>query len=165
MEATINILFVCLGNICRSPIAEATFKTVVASKNLNHLIQCDSAGTAAYHIGSLPDTRMRNVALEHGITLTHHARKFVKSDGIKFHYILAMDESNFNEIQRVISQSQETDSIKKQLYLYRMFDPKRGDEISVPDPYYADLSDFEEVYGITLRCANSFLDFLVEDMV
>lgn len=163
MEATIHVLFVCLGNICRSPIAEGTFKALVAENHLNHLIQCDSAGTAAYHVGSLPDKRMRNVAISHGITLNHHARQFSTTDSENFNYILAMDQSNYTDIHRVMSESQETESIKTQLYLYRMFDPERDEEVSVPDPYYGDLSGFEEVYLITKRCAVGFLDFLIKE--
>lgn len=143
-------------------MAEGAFKALVKTKQLNHLIQCDSAGTAAYHVGSLPDHRMRNVAKKHGIMLTHHAREFVKNDAKKFQYILAMDQSNFKDIQRMLLQSQETDSNKKQLYLYRMFDAEREEADSVPDPFYGNQSDFEEVYDITMRCAKGFLDFLIE---
>ncbi len=162
METSIQVLFVCLGNICRSPIAEGTFKALVTSRHLGHLIHCDSAGTAAYHVGSLPDKRMRKVAMNHGITLTHHARQFTNTDSKIFQYILAMDESNFEDIHRVMAATEKTDSIKKQLYLYRLFDPQRGEDVAVPDPYYGDLSNFEEVYAITLRCASVFLDFLIE---
>jgi protein-tyrosine phosphatase len=162
LEVSIQVLFVCLGNICRSPIAEGTFQALVVSKKLDHIIQCDSAGTASYHTGALPDKRMRQVAHQNGITLTHHARQFQSTDPQKFQYILAMDESNYKDIRRIMRSAQAPEEIEEQLFLYRKFDPQRGEELSVPDPYYGGISGFEEVYAITERCAKAFLDFLVE---
>lgn len=158
----INVLFICLGNICRSPIAEGVFKALVKEKGLDHMIKCDSAGTGAYHIGSLPDKRMRKVALAHDITLTHQARQLSFEDFINFNYIVAMDQSNFENIRKESFRAHGFYLPEDQLYLYRMFDPERGEAVIVPDPYYEGISAFENVYEIVERSGNAFLDFLVE---
>ncbi|TDE11715.1 low molecular weight protein-tyrosine-phosphatase [Dyadobacter psychrotolerans] len=158
----IQVLFVCLGNICRSPIAEGVFKELVAQKGLEESIQCDSAGTAAYHVGSLPDKRMRKVALGNGITLTHCARQLAYEDFINYDYILAMDTANFENIRKESFRANGVYAADQQLMLYRMFDPDRENEVIVPDPYYGEISDFDGVYAIVKRCGTSFLNFLIE---
>ena len=158
----ISVLFVCLGNICRSPIAEGVFKELVKQKQLDDLIQCDSAGTAAYHVGSLPDKRMRKVSQEYGITLTHQSRQLSLNDFTRFGYIIAMDESNFNNIRKESFRANGRYLPEHQLYLYRMFDPQRGSSVIVPDPYYEENEAFEEVYQIVKRSGTAFLNFLIE---
>ncbi|MEO1655619.1 MAG: low molecular weight protein-tyrosine-phosphatase, partial [Bacteroidota bacterium] len=134
----VKVLFVCLGNICRSPMAEGIFKQMVNELGLD--IICDSAGTSSYHIGELPDERMRLTAKNHGIDLTHRARQLAQDDFDKFQYILAMDQSNYQNIMnlkiRVSSQAEPT------IKLIRDFDPHQGNK-QVPDPYYGDQEDFE----------------------
>lgn len=112
----IQVLFVCLGNICRSPIAEGVFREMIEQKGLQNSIQCDSAGTAAYHIGSLPDKRMRTVALKNEITLTHTSRQLSFNDFTHFTYIMAMDESNFDNIRKESFRANGVYSTSKQLY-------------------------------------------------
>lgn len=158
----IRVLFVCLGNICRSPIAEGVFEQLVRERKLENYISCDSAGTAAYHIGKLADKRMRGVANFNGIELTHRARQLHSSDFRNFHYILAMDNSNFDNIRRESFQQLGAYLPEDQLYLYRMFDAEREGSTQVPDPYYEDQQAFEQVYDIVRRSGNSFLDFLIE---
>ena len=158
----ISVLFVCLGNICRSPVAEGVFKELVKQKQLDDLIQCDSAGTAAYHVGSLPDKRMRKVSQEYGITLTHQSRQLSYNDFTRFGYIIAMDESNFNNIRKESFRANGRYLPEHQLYLYRMFDPQRGSSVIVPDPYYEENEAFEEVYQIVKRSGTAFLNFLIE---
>lgn len=158
----IQVLFVCLGNICRSPIAEGVFRELIEQKGLHDFIQCDSAGTAAYHIGSLPDKRMRAVASKNGITLTHTSRQLSLNDFTRYTYMMAMDQSNFDNIQKESFRANGVNIIAKQLYLYRMFDPQRGDLLIVPDPYYEEISAFNEVYDIVKRSGITFLDFLIE---
>lgn len=106
---------------------------------------------------------MRSVAKANGIDLTHRARQLQASDFGDFHYILAMDSSNFENIRRESFQVMGGYLPENQLYLYRMFDPERKGSIQVPDPYYEDHQAFEDVYQIAVRSAGAFLDFLIEE--
>ncbi len=126
------------------------------------MIRCDSAGTAAYHIGSLPDKRMRQVASERGLTLTHTARQLSADDFEKFHYIMAMDESNFEDIRNESYQSTGQYLADHRLYLYRLFDAERGGAKIVPDPYFGEMADFIDTYNIVERSGAQFLDYLIE---
>jgi protein-tyrosine phosphatase len=126
------------------------------------MIQCDSAGTAFYHIGNLPDKRMRKVASAYGITLTHQARQLSFEDFINFNYIMAMDDANFENIRKESFRGHGFYLPEDQLYLYRMFDPERNGAVNVPDPYYETLSAFEEVYKIVERSGSAFLNYLIE---
>lgn len=157
----INVLFVCLGNICRSPIAEAVFRQLVKDEGLENQIACDSAGTAAYHSGCLPDKRMRIVAREKGLQLTHAARQISEKDFLNFDYILAMDQANFNSIRAESYRVNGTYPSERQLYLYRQFDTDRGESLDVPDPYYHEMDAFLNVYEITKRSGEHFLKWLV----
>lgn len=159
----LNILFVCTGNICRSPIAEETFRRAVKIRNLQGEIQCDSAATHAYHIGNLPDRRTRKNADSHKITLTHKCRKLQGEDFSKFDYVVAMDNYNMENIQSISTSSIGIHQPDETCFLYRRFDNTQGSKIlEVPDPYYGEMADFEEVYQIVNRCAEGFLDWLVE---
>jgi protein-tyrosine phosphatase len=158
----VQVLFVCLGNICRSPIAEGVFRELVNEKKLSHFIQCDSAGTAAYHVGGQADRRMRKVANTHGITLTHSARQLHDEDFNKFDYIVAMDESNYENIKKSRILGNHLNFPSENIILYRSFDIHKGDSRMVPDPYYDEMDAFEEVYQIVHRCGQSFLNWLIE---
>ncbi len=155
----ISVLFVCLGNICRSPLAEGVFSDLVKKKGLSNEISCDSAGTQGYHIGNLPDYRSRRVAVDKGISLIHKARKLVSDDYAQFDYIVAMDESNYAHIQSLSYRSTGFDMPEDRLFLFREFD-SLSQEKDVPDPYYEDMAAFEEVYEIAVRCSENLLDFL-----
>ena len=154
----IRVLFVCLGNICRSPIAEATFRDLVEKRGLSHHIACDSAGTSNYHIGDLPDRRTRRNAESHGLILTHRCRQLVRADFEEFDYIVAMDYANFDTIQAKFSR----DISNGQVFLLGKFDPEvtDGSVPAVPDPYYEDDSAFEDVYQMVRRCNEAFLDWI-----
>lgn len=162
----IRVVFVCLGNICRSPLAEGVFRQLVAERGLEALIQCDSAGTAAYHIGELPDRRTRENALEHGLRLTHRARRLSGEDFSQFDYFVAMDEANFENILSLCQRSTGLPNTDDNTFLLREFDPEpvgtgRGD-MAVPDPYYEDAQFFEQVYQIVYRCCVNLLNYLME---
>ncbi|RRA99090.1 low molecular weight protein-tyrosine-phosphatase [Larkinella rosea] len=160
----INVLFVCLGNICRSPVAEGVFWQLVKERGLETAIRCDSAGTSSYHIGDLPDRRTRENALEHGITLTHRARKLSGEDLSQFDYLVAMDEANYDAIQYFSHRSTGLYS-EENTVLLREFDPQPDTNpggLSVPDPYYEDAAVFEQVYQIVNRCCDNLLNYLVE---
>ncbi len=134
----------------------------MSKKGLADQIQCDSAGTAAYHSGSLPDKRMRQVAIGKGILLTHQARQLSYEDFINFDYVMAMDESNFENIRKESCRVNGYYLPEDQLYLYRMFDPDREGSCVVPDPYYDGMEAFEQVYQITERSGINFLNWLIE---
>ncbi|VXD16592.1 low molecular weight protein-tyrosine-phosphatase [Marinoscillum sp. 108] len=151
----LNILFVCLGNICRSPLAEAIFNQKVKERGLNQSIKADSAGTASYHIGEDPDSRSIQVAVKHGVPIVHKGRQYHFKDAATFDYILAMDASNHRDIIHATSDRPEG------LFLMRDFDPE-GQGGDVPDPYYGGEDGFEKVFQILDRSIDAFLDFLVE---
>jgi protein-tyrosine phosphatase len=157
----IQVLFVCLGNICRSPLAEGVFRELIKERGLAESLACDSAGTHSYHTGRLPDHRAQRVAADYNIKLTHRARKLASDDFAQFDYLVAMDESNLEYIQTQSHRSTGFDLPDERGFLFRSFDPN-PDDINVPDPYYEDIAAFEEVYQIVLRCGESLLDYLVE---
>jgi len=158
----LNILFVCLGNICRSPLAEGTFRELVKQKALSGKISCDSAGTHGYHIGALPDRRSRRVAIDYGISLTHQARKLSSDDYANFNYIVAMDESNLAHIQTQYYRATGFQPEEGRVFLYRQFDENTEDS-NVPDPYYEDMAAFEQVYQIVNHCGENFLEYLIKE--
>lgn len=158
----INVLFVCLGNICRSPIAEATFRELVKENNLEDKISCDSAGTAGYHIGQLPDQRAIKNALKHGLKLTHKGRKISTADLDNFQHIAVMDEENFSDMHELYFNTKHKTPSAEKLFLLRDFDPQVRGVQEVPDPYYESESAFEEVYQIVRRSNEALLQHLIE---
>ena len=141
-----RILMVCLGNICRSPLAEG----ILQSKVPKEKVFVDSAGTAAYHIGNLPDARSIAVAEKHGIDITNQqARKFTKKDFNNFDVIYAMDKSNYENIISLASNDRELKKVKIILNELQL-----GKNLSVPDPYYGGNSGFEEVYKMLNEACN-----------
>ena len=130
---------VCLGNICRSPLAEAILQSKVDSKE----VLVDSAGTAAYHIGNLPDKRSIEVAAKYGLNITNQrARKFVAADFDEFDFIYTMDKSNCNNILLLAKNADDKQKVK--LILNEI----SQDNHSVPDPYYGGDQGFENVYNM-----------------
>ena len=154
----IKVLFVCLGNICRSPLAEGVFRQKTIEQDVGHLFHVDSAGTASYHIGALPDERSRAVVLKRGVELTHKARAFSAKDFSEFNYIIAMDKNNLNNIKRLMS-----DDTNSKVLLMRHFDMLAKDG-EVPDPYYGDMKDFEHVYDILNRSCEVMLGYLMDEL-
>ncbi|MBX9852383.1 MAG: low molecular weight phosphotyrosine protein phosphatase [Cytophagaceae bacterium] len=157
----IKVLFVCLGNICRSPMAEGSFQKLIADKKLHNKVSCDSAGTSSYHIGEFPDERMCKTAAKYDIMLNHRARQLVKEDFKTFDYIIAMDEKNYHNIKKLADSGGETPRSYK-VFMMREFDSMK-DHHDVPDPYFGGIDGFEEVYSILTRSNKNFMDFLIKE--
>lgn len=139
----IKVLFVCLGNICRSPSAEGVFRKLVEEQQLHHHIEIDSAGTHAYHVGSAPDERAQEAARRRGIDMSKLVgRRVDEGDFYVFDYILAMDESNQYHLHEM-APAEEAHKIK----LFLDYAPERK-EREVPDPYYGGHSGFEHVLDL-----------------
>ncbi len=146
-----KLLFVCLGNICRSPSAEAIMNNVIAEAGLENKIWCDSAGTCAYHAGELADARMRQHANKRGTTLTSTSRQFIKADFNRFDYIIAMDSSNYQNIMAIV----ESDKV----VMMTDYSTDKS-QTSIPDPYYGGERGFELVLDLLEDCCQNFLDQL-----
>ncbi len=155
----VRVLFVCLGNICRSPLAEGVFRKLVDERGLGGAIEIDSAGTGAWHVGEPPDGRMSEVALANGVSLDHQtARQLTESDLEHFTHIYAMDKSNLHDTLYLDT----GDRYGHKVRLFREFDPE-PDDYQVPDPYYGGKNGFREVYSIVERTALAILDRIVEE--
>ncbi|MCW6039014.1 low molecular weight phosphotyrosine protein phosphatase [Spirulina subsalsa FACHB-351] len=152
-----QVLFVCLGNICRSPSAENIMKYLVAQRNLSDQILCDSAGTSSYHIGSPPDRRMQLAGKQRGITLTGSARRFSPEDFEQFDLILAMDHSNYQDILALDRQGKYRDKV----HLMCDFATAHPDR-EVPDPYYGGSEGFNYVIDLLLDACEGLLQQIVE---
>ncbi|MBL1212212.1 MAG: low molecular weight phosphotyrosine protein phosphatase [Ignavibacteriae bacterium] len=139
----IKILFVCLGNICRSPSGEAVMNELIRRENLQDKISCDSAGTIAYHEGNPADSRMKTHAIKRGYNLTSMARKFNEADFEKFDYIIAMDESNYNDLLSYDINNK----YKSKIFMMTDFSTNNN-FAEVPDPYYGGPEGFETVLDI-----------------
>jgi protein-tyrosine phosphatase len=153
-----KIMFVCLGNICRSPVAEAVFMQLIRERNLTKKYTADSSGTSAFHIGAEPDPRMTITAEKNGTPMDHKAQQFKKEHFDEFDYIMAMDRSNYDNIVRM-TQNQK---LRGKVHLLREFDDQApSKQAEVPDPYHrGGLGAFDEVYEIVNRSCKKFLESL-----
>jgi protein-tyrosine phosphatase len=138
-----RLLFVCLGNICRSPAADGVMRDVVEKSGLSARIEIDSAGTEGWHSGKLPDQRMRQAASARGLTLDHRARQFKAADLERFDLILAMDRDNERNIRALDREKRHADKIR----LFCDFCSDHA-EREVPDPYYGGPEGFEHVLDL-----------------
>lgn len=154
----IKVLFVCLGNICRSPLGEGVFKKIIAREGMESRFIVDSCGTSHYHIGEPPDPRTIANAREHGITLTSKGRQISTEDLRKFDYILVMDKSNMKNVLRL----DETGEYKKKVMLLRDFDTEKPGE-DVPDPYFGGEQSFEAVYKIIESSVENLVSQIIKN--
>lgn len=136
-----SILFVCLGNICRSPAAEAIMRSVAGREGCADTLEIDSAGTYSGHAGDLPDPRMRAAASRRGYSLTHRARTVREEDFERFDYIVVMDDNNYETLHR-LAPSREA---ARRIYRMTEFCGRYSDRTYVPDPYYEGRDGFELV--------------------
>ena len=153
-----KILFVCLGNICRSPSAENIMNYLIEKAGFSDRIVCDSAGTGGYHIGSPPDPRMTAAAKERGIILKGEARQFLPEDFEKFDLILAMDKENYRNIKYVDRQGKYGDKIRLMCDFCSEHDTKE-----VPDPYYGGPKGFDFVIDILLDACEGLLEYILSE--
>ena len=142
----VRILFVCMGNICRSPTAEAVMRSILDQEGLDGRVEVDSAGTGGWHAGEPPDPRAVAAASARGIELDHTARQVTSADFGLFDLLLAMDPDNLRELRRMAPD----DEALGRARLLREYDPAAGrqDSLAVPDPYYGGESHFEEVLDL-----------------
>lgn len=154
----IRILFVCMGNICRSPLAHAVFLDAAEKAGVSDRFEVESCGTGAWHVGNLPDARMRAEAQKHGIVMDHRARVWHSSDGDYFDIILPMDRVNLAEILLRCDEA-----FHGKIRLFRTYDPQATDaNDEVPDPYHGGAKGFSLVYDIVERTIHSLLAGLLQ---
>ncbi|NET55905.1 MAG: low molecular weight phosphotyrosine protein phosphatase [Symploca sp. SIO2E6] len=151
-----KLLFVCLGNICRSPSAENIMNHLIEQADLSESIVCDSAGTSSYHIGSAPDRRMSAAAKSKGIILKGQARQFQRSDLETFDLILAMDRDNYQNILFLDPQGKYQDKVKLMCDF-----ASHHREREVPDPYYGGTEGFNQVIDLLLDACEGLLQKVV----
>lgn len=157
-ENPYKLVFICLGNICRSPTAEGIFMDLIKKRGLEAYFEVDSAGTSGYHIGVRADPRSRDTAEKHGINLVTLARKFEVSDLDYFDLIIPMDHKNYSDIRYISSSPTQIHKV----ILLRKFDAEVvASHYDVPDPYYGGDRGFEEVFSMIKRSCINLLDELV----
>ncbi|XP_020943613.1 low molecular weight phosphotyrosine protein phosphatase isoform X3 [Sus scrofa] len=139
-QVTKSVLFVCLGNICRSPIAEAVFRKLVTDQNVSDNWRIDSAATSTYELGNPPDYRGQACMKRHGVPMSHIARQITKEDFATFDYILCMDESNLRDLNR---KGNQVKNCRAKIELLGSYDPQK--QLIIEDPYY--VSTFPSVLG------------------
>ena len=153
-----KVLFVCLGNICRSPAAQAIFEHYVREDGLQDMVQADSAGTYGGHSGSQPDRRMRTAALYRGFAVTHIARQVRAIDMMDFDMIIAMDDQNYEDLMHMAPSVEATHKIR------RMADFFTTRKLSYsPDPYYMGAEGFSHVLDLLEEACRNLLDTIKKE--
>ena len=154
-----KILFVCLGNICRSPAAEGIFNQKIKERDLENFFVVDSAGTGNWHVGNLPDQRMRSTALSRGIELNSRSRQIEENDLYEFDQILVMDKDNLNAVKSLTKDQKNPVNSKIKLILNYS---KNSQLDEVPDPYYGGQNGFEKVIDLLDDAMDGLIDSLMD---
>jgi protein-tyrosine phosphatase len=155
-DRPVRVCFVCLGNICRSPTAEAVMRHRLAEAGLADGIEVESAGTGAWHVGSPPDARAAAEAAARGIAMDGLAQQFGPRDFERFDMVLAMDEENAAHLRRVAPDAEAAAKVR----LLREFDPEAEGDLSVPDPYYGAADGFTTVFAQVDAACRGLIDHL-----
>jgi protein-tyrosine phosphatase len=154
-----RVLFVCLGNICRSPLAEAIFNQLLKERGLEDRIQCDSAGTGDWHVGEPPDPRTLAVARQYQIFIEHRGRQFAPDDFSVYDYIIVMDASNRKNVLAQLPPGTKSDHV----HLMRQFDDEPSEQ-DVPDPYWGGEQGFDDMYHLLRRGCVNLLTYIEAQM-
>jgi protein-tyrosine phosphatase len=153
----VSVLFICMGNICRSPTAHGVFRALVEREGLSDSIVTDSAGTIAYHVGEPPDRRARETAVKRGIDLSDlRARRAISEDFECFDYLMAMDRDNYRDLMAICPPGYED-----RLHLFMDFAPQRPEK-EVPDPYYGGVAGFDRVFDMVEEASRGLLDHILQ---
>ncbi len=151
----VRVLFVCLGNICRSPLAEGQFRAHVERAGLSHRFVIDSAGTSGYHAGELPDPGSISVARQHGIDIGEQRSRALRDDDVTaFDFVVCMDRKNL----RAVSGSMP----KERAFVIREFDPEATGSLDVPDPWGGGANGFVDVYKMLDRCLEPLAEYMLQ---
>jgi protein-tyrosine phosphatase len=153
----VRILFVCLGNICRSPLAENVFRQLATQRGVADRFEVDSAGTSGYHDGDPPDPRTAATARARGLELTGRSRRLTTGDLSRFDLVIAMDAQNRADVEALKRRGGTA-----RVHRLREWDPE-ADSLDVPDPYYEGTRGFERVHDIVERSCAALLDDLLSD--
>lgn len=160
MNVPFRICFVCTGNICRSPMADAVFQTQVEEAGLAGLVEVDSAGTGGWHEGDPADPRTVSVLEAHGYKSRHEARQFRADWFTRLDLVIALDSGHLRALRRLAPTPADADKIR----LLRSYDPAAGDDLDVPDPYYGGADGFEECLEMVEAAAPGLLDAVRQEV-
>lgn len=155
----IGVLFICLGNICRSPLAEALFREAVSEAGLADRFRIDSAGTSGYHDGEPPDRRTTEVARQRGVSVAGTSRRVTAADPESFEYLVVMDADNLREVERLVAGMDGQHRVVR----LREFDADAHGDLDVPDPYFGGPRGFEDVHELVERATRGLLDHIREE--
>jgi len=148
----VKVLFICLGNICRSPTAEGVFKKLVLTGKLKHKIKIDSVGTGSWHIGHPPDIRSQKAASERGINISdQRSRLITQKDMVESDYLVAMDIENITTLQKIVPKK-----MQNKLFRFLEFAPDLG-MLDIPDPYYSGPDGFNQVLDLIQEASKGLL--------